>query len=322
MNVRKWLGVLGMCISLGMCMSLAGCRSPVSQRQESEQAKPAEVKRIMEPGAATVDGCIIEKFRVVSTCMNREIKAVVVLPPGYQEHSEKKYPILYTLHGMGAPYDCWSQMSPLRRALAKKPMIVVCMDGDADSFYLDSPYPRMAGRDTNDTTKVTSLFTTFFLNEFIPCLDQNYRVDTKNRMLTGFSMGGWGAFHYMLTKPAMFSSVSSLSGAFQIMKPEDGKIKNRLLTLLGPQPEFPERYANVDFNVRIQKCVQQGVKLPPLYLHCGMEDHLLGENQDMRRFLTEQGVACEYRESAGSHDWKFWRDASADVIDFHWRMLR
>ena len=316
MNAWKWSSALGICIGV------VGCWSPVSHSQENGKLNTVEIKRIMEPGTNTADGCSIEKFRVVSTCMNREISAVVVLPPGYKEHPAKSYPILYTLHGMDAPYDAWSQMPPLRRALAKKPMIVVCLDGDARSFYLDSPYPQMAGRNTNDTTKVASLFTTFFFNELIPCLDQNYRVDAKNRMLTGFSMGGWGAFHYMLAQPGMFSSVSSLSGAFQIMVPEAGKIENRLQTLLGPQPEFPERYTNVDFKVRIQKCVQQGVKLPPLFLHCGTEDHLLGENQEMRQFLKEQGVACEYRESAGGHNWKFWRDASTDVIDFHWRMLR
>ena len=45
------------------------------------------------------EGCTIDTFTVASPCMGREIKAVVVLPPGYQEQHAKHYPVLYTFHG-------------------------------------------------------------------------------------------------------------------------------------------------------------------------------------------------------------------------------
>ena len=87
----------------------------------------------------TIEGCIIEKLRVFSPSMGREIKAVVVLPPEYTKHSDKKYPVLYAFHGYDAPYTTWSDMSPLRKALATKPILVVSFDADRGSWYLPNP---------------------------------------------------------------------------------------------------------------------------------------------------------------------------------------
>jgi putative tributyrin esterase len=208
-------------------------------------------------------------------------------------------------------------MTPvLLQALKDKPMIVTCMDVDGYSWYLASPYPQMIARG-NDTTKVKSLFTTFFFDEFIPCLDQNYRINPKQRMLTGNSMGGFGAFHYMLTKPERFISVSSLSGLF-----EKTDADKKWMPLLGSIEDFPDRHRNVDVFQRVQKAGQQGVQLPAIYMICGTEDPLLPHNRAMQRLLKEQGIAFEYQESAGKHGWPFWSEKLPGVIDFHWRSVQ
>ncbi|MGO8705120.1 MAG: alpha/beta hydrolase [Candidatus Brocadiia bacterium] len=286
------------------------------------RAEPAAADRIMETSGVAPAGCTIEKFRVLSPAMGREIKALVVLPPEYKAHPEKRYPILYTLHGAAAPYDCFSAMLPLLQALKDKPMIVTCMDGDAWSWYIDSPVPLAAGRDPKDTARVKSLFTTFFFDEFIPCIDRHYRVNPRQRMLTGFSMGGFGALHYMLARPGEFVSVSALSGAFFHLNPPDERTEKFLSPMLGPYKEHAERYRALDLFTRIKDQVANGVKMPPIYLACGTEDGLLGSSRAMAGFLKEQGVACKSVESAGKHEWPFWRDASAGVIDFHWRSLQ
>ncbi|MEI6339858.1 MAG: alpha/beta hydrolase-fold protein [Verrucomicrobiota bacterium] len=261
--------------------------------------------------------------------MGRDIKAVAVLPPEYQAHPEKKYPVLYALHGYDAPYDVYSEMAPLRQALATKPMIVVSFDADRGSFYLDSPIlqtdylrPDKAGNSpTNQGTPVKSLFTTFFFDEFIPAINKCYRINSHQRMLTGFSMGGFGALHYMLAKPDQFVSVSSLSGFFPSL--DDPELKDVIERLLGPPPEGPKRYRLLDLYSRIRPLRKPtNWKLPPVYLHCGSEDRLLEQNHAMHKFLKEQDVACEFLETPGKHNWAFWKSASAGIIDFHWRSLQ
>ena len=273
------------------------------------------------------EGCIIEKFTLHSKSMEREIGVIVVLPPEYKEHPEKKYPILYTLHGGDAPFDTYSQMSPLRSALKKEPMIVTCFNGDKASYFLDSPFRQKPCDYSNEGKKkgasklplVKSLFTTFFFNEFVPYLDQHYRVNEKQRMLTGFSMGGFGAFHYMLMNPQMFVSVSSLSGYFAF---DDGRSEQEeLAPLLGVLAKHRARYDALNFCNQIKKLAEEKVKLPAISLYCGIEDPLMADSIKMHDFLQKQGYPSSLKKSRGIHDWKFWKGVSKEMIHFHWKSL-
>jgi len=287
----------------------------------------SDKERIKLESEASGEGCTIDSFSIFSKSMEREIRVVVILPPEYKTNPGKKYPILYTLHGGGAPYDTYSKMSPLRNALKTKPMIVTCFDGDRGSWFVDSPYLQKPKNYSNEPKKkdtpalpqVKSLFTTFFFDEFIPCVDKNYRVNEKQRMLTGFSMGSFGAFHYMLTKPEMFASVSSLSGCFSI---DDGTEADWKNPILGTLKSHPESYEAVNPFPRIKKCVEGKVKLPPVFLHCGTEDELMADNIKMNDFLINNSYVSSLKKSPGKHDWKFWVGSSAEIIDFHWKSLK
>ena len=275
---------------------------------------------------ASSEGCTIEKFNVYSKSMERAIRVIVILPPEYKAKPDKKYPILYTLHGFGAPYGTFSDMSPLRKALKDKPMIVTCMDGDKGSWYLDSTYTQ---KDYSNEAKkkgapklppVKSLFTTFFFDEFIPCVDKYYRVNPSQRMVTGFSMGGFGAFHYILTKPKMFASVSALSGSLVPMI--GGGLETYFQPILGTPSQHRDRYEEIDFYGRIKNLASKGEKLPPIFLHSGTEDGALPGSENMSKFLQSKGFNCKFEKSSGGHNWAFWSGASAGVIDFHWKTLK
>ena len=281
----------------------------------------------------TPEGCQLRRYTVSSPSMQRDIRVVVVLPPGYADSAEQRYPVLYALHGRGAPYDTWSQMSPLRKALRDMPMIVVCFDGDRAGWYVDS------------TKKKDSQFCAFFFDELMPHVADAYRTSGL-QAVTGFSMGGHGAFYYMLTRPEMFTSVSALSAAFM----EEGAWGADFEELLGDFEENKEAYRKTFIAERIEQYVTDGVKLPPMMSHCGTEDFLLERNRGFNAFMAEQnkrirqrlepqvaGIADQrerarkldalvaenrleflYKESPGTHNWAFWRDASDEVVAFHW----
>ena len=262
------------------------------------------------------DGCTVVQFTVASPSMKREIKASVMLPPEYQEKSGKRFPVLYALHGMGAPFNSWLEMPKLSKELVKHPMIVVCFSGDGSSFYLDS------------TQKTDSQFTSFFFKELLPYIDAHYRTiaEGKGRAVTGFSMGGFGAFHYLLEQPDAFGSVSSLSGAFASLyeaPPSKEQLKTvddwGLPALLGTFAEHPKAYQAIDLRTGINAALAKHVSLPPFYLHCGTDDDLLSQNRDMRDFLKSKNLPCEYLESDGAHNWSFWKEASVGVLEFHWK---
>ncbi|NLF31722.1 MAG: hypothetical protein GX591_12640 [Planctomycetes bacterium] len=293
-----------------------------------------------DPPAETTspEGCQIVKLDIPSACMGRPIRAVVVLPPGYQASPDKSYPVLYALHGLGAPYTVWSDMAPLRAALRTQPMIVASFDGDHAGWYIDA------------TQKPDSKFATFFFDEFMPAIEGRFR-SSGVRGVTGFSMGGYGAMGYMLQRPELFASASALSGAFYTVFNSDGKSHPSLEPLLGPIDANRQAYEAIVLAPRLAAWVEQDRKLPPLMLHCGTEDHLVENNRRFRSFLVEQNecirqrlqpqVADEpdprqrerqlnrlletrridftYIESPGAHNWDFWRGVSADLIAWHWK---
>lgn len=268
------------------------------------------------------EGCTIDKFTVRSPAMERDIQAVIVLPPEYKDHPDKRYPVLYAFHGMDAPYVCFSEMIPLRKALGDKPMIVACFDADRASLYIDSPLPQKWNRDPQDASTAKSLFTTFFFEEYIPAIDQLYRTDISRRMLTGFSMGGFGAFHYLLSRPEMFVSTSGMSSFLPDLAIPSGISLEFMLRLFGRIDGMAARHAALNPYTRFRTLIEAGAKLPPLGLWCGTGDYLLNDSRKMRDFLTSHHVPFEYHEGPGDHTWPYWRDTSAAVIDFHWKTLQ
>src|SRR4051812_26329622 len=73
--------------------------------------------------AATVDTAL-----TYSAAMKKNIKAVVVKPDGYIK--DKKYPVIYLLHGHGGNYADWISKVPGIKALADQyNVLIVCPDG-------------------------------------------------------------------------------------------------------------------------------------------------------------------------------------------------
>lgn len=129
---------------------------------------------------------------------------VTYLPPSYLEDPERKFPVVYLLHGINGGAreweprniddvfdDLWAQ------GLAES--IVVMPDGES-LWYVDSP---------------AVPWRSMFLTELVPLIDAEYRTlaTADYRALSGISMGGFGAYSIGLENPDMFSSLASHMGA-------------------------------------------------------------------------------------------------------------
>lgn len=297
----------------------------------------ADMNRIHDIELSHQDSCVVARFKCRSDVMDREIRAFVVLPPDYRRDGEESFPFLYALHGMGAPYDTYANMSRLRVALAEMPMIVVGFDADRASWYLDS------------TVKADSQFTAFLIDELMPSVEANWRFSGK-RAITGFSMGGFGAMHFALLAPEKFISVSGFSSA---VKPTYPSLMDRMdgfKGLLGGEGQEPD-LSQLRIFERLQATILSGVNFPPIYQHCGTEDFLIDYNREFRdlmvsinqvvskRIVEELGgdieedrdlrnkyqvlmqqraIQFRYVESPGAHDWSFWHGNIVELLRFHY----
>ncbi|WP_093877210.1 alpha/beta hydrolase family protein [Streptomyces sp. TLI_105] len=126
----------------------------------------------------------------------------IILPSGYYDDPNRRYPVLYFLHG--SPDDPIRQTYP---ALSmSNEMITVIPDGGARSWY--------ANWLNQNTVLGAQNWENFHLKQVIPFIDANLRTIAvkKSRAVAGISMGGFGAFHYAQARPDLFSQTASLSG--------------------------------------------------------------------------------------------------------------
>jgi S-formylglutathione hydrolase FrmB len=158
------------------------------------------------------------------------------------------------------------------------------------------------------------------LDDLIPLIDRTFptRAERLGRCLGGLSMGGYGALRLALRRPDMFCSAVSHSGAVffgHAALPANDPNAEEFRRILGDHPEGGPN----DLYALAEKLDRSMV--PALRLDCGTEDFLLEANRDFHGHLTNLGIAHEYAEFPGAHDWSYWDVHVQEAIRFHLRVL-
>ncbi|RKT20183.1 S-formylglutathione hydrolase FrmB [Streptomyces sp. 1114.5] len=129
----------------------------------------------------------------------------ILLPADYAQHPQRRYPVLYFLHGASDnPSDAALAYPALTAAQS---MITVIPDGGLRGWYTDWLDQGSAAGAQN--------WETFHLGQVLPFVEANLRTrtDRAHRAVGGLSMGGFGALHYAQDRPELFGQVLSMSGA-------------------------------------------------------------------------------------------------------------
>jgi enterochelin esterase-like enzyme len=226
-----------------------------------------------------------------SAAMDLEVGYNIYLPAGYDaaENKERRYPVLYWLHGMGQS-ESTDQYPPRYldeavKAGTIKPMIVVYASGGQRTYYTDSPAAH-------------SLAETEIIRELIPHIDATYRTNSvrDQRAIAGMSMGGFGALKFAFKYPELFSSVTAFAPG--IRDPESFA-KDRPDILARMFANDPKAYeANHPATLLRENLKEIRDKLP-ISLYVGTKDYLLAGSQSLDRQMTELKVAHTYQEFEG-----------------------
>ena len=208
--------------------------------------------------------------------------AVVYLPPTFKKN--KKYPVLYLLHGIGGDEFEWLNQGHPDRILdnlyAKKEikdMIVVLPNGRAMAN------DRATG-DIMAKDKVAAFanFEGDLLNDLIPYIEKSYPVlsDRSNRALAGLSMGGGQSLNFGLGNLNTFAWIGGFSSA--------------------PNTKMPEQLLPDPAKAKDQ------IKL--LWISCGDEDGLLNISERTRDYMIKNQVPHIFFKEPGKHDFKVWKN--------------
>ena len=134
----------------------------------------------------------------------------VYLPPSY-DFTEKRYPVIYVLHGFNGTSNSLTRkmQSAMDRMILGEEIqeaIAVFVDGSnrfGGSQYLSSP--------------TIGDYETYIRRDLVNFIDRQYRTipHRDSRGITGFSMGAYGSMHLSLKYPEVFSVVVAQAGTYK-----------------------------------------------------------------------------------------------------------
>ncbi len=220
-----------------------------------------------------------------SKLINKVREMHIYTPPGY-ETSKQDYPLLVLQHGHSDSFASWIAYGKAHWILDNliasgkaKPMIVLMADGH--------PIPESYGngRDPANTEELRR----DLMEAALPMVEKLYRVKPgrENRAIVGLSMGGLHSLTIGLNELDDFAWV----GAFSAAVPEQDAVKTALAN---------SAKTNEQLNL--------------LWIACGKEDFLLGENKEFIAALKDSGIEHEFMVTEGKHSWPVWRGYLADFL--------
>jgi enterochelin esterase-like enzyme len=216
----------------------------------------------------------LEMVEYDSKTVGTKRKMNVYTPPEYSK--DKKYPVLYLLHGIGGDENEWQRFASPDRLLDNLikdgkavPMIVVMPNGRAQK-------DDRAGGNAFESAPAFAVFEKDLLDDVIPAIESRYSVqaDREHRALAGLSMGGGQSLNFGLAHLDTFAWIGGFSSA--------------------PNTKAPEEL--------IPDSAKAKEQLKLLWLSCGNKDGLIRISQRMQRHLKKNDIPHVWNVDGNGHD--------------------
>lgn len=247
----------------------------------------AVVGRTATPGSST--GTLagrVEQGTYLSQVTGRAEGYRIYLPPSY-DGEDRRYPVLYLLHGW--PYDesHWDDLGVDEAADARigegavHPFIIVLPGADAEGLYVT-------------TSGGAQSFEEQLVNELMPHVDERFRtLQTREaRAIGGISRGGVWALEIGFRHADAFGIVGAHSPALSA---------NRAPPVYDPFALLRE----------------PGVERLRIYLSAGEADWARQETVELHQALARQGIQSELAIHPGAHQDEQWQRQLGEYLAFY-----
>lgn len=263
--------------------------------------------------------------------VGRKLKYAVLLPDGYAT-SDKRYPVLYLLHGYTGNYSSWLTYAQLPPAAATDHGLIVVMPDAGNTFYVN-----WHGADGDRPQRWEDAIAV----DLVKHVDATYRTvaDRRGRSVGGLSMGGYGAAVIGLRNPDRFAAVVTSGGALGAARRARDELRtgkpdwNEPATWDHPdRPVVPTRgfgtqaertpkgrlfttAAEADAHDPFELVQSADPKVCPyIHIDCGTEDDGLAESRAFADTLRKRRLPYSYLELPGGHAPPYWRAAARHAI--------
>lgn len=233
---------------------------------------------------------LVQQHTFSSAAAGQTVSYHVMLPPGYALNPDRRYPVVYWLHGANAVLNGMGLLaqwyfSGMTQGLVP-PALVVFPNGMPYGMWTDSKDGAVP-------------METVVVDELLPEIDTKFRTipNRDARLLEGFSMGGYGAARLGFEHHTLFGGVSILGAAALQVEfletPEGGSIPPDVYVEIyedvwGSDPAYflaQGPRARAEANLTGILATGQRVRMA-----VGQDDYLAANNIDFQAFLVDLGL--------------------------------
>jgi len=260
--------------------------SPTAQLQATELAVRAA--QVAQPSATPLPSATPQPSPTTPACNSQQgriqrdyllyehlpqpLEYLVYTPPCYAEQPDRRYPVLYLIHGQSFTHEQWDRLGADEAASA------LASAGEAAPFIIVMPRDRVWTPPSDDP------FGQALVERLVPEIDQTYRTlpDRAYRAIGGLSRGAGWALHLGLTRWDLFGAIGAHSPV--VFWSDSEKLRGWLRDI---PPE----------------------DLPRLYLDIGEKDRpeIMESATWLENLLTEEGIAHEWHLFQGYHEEDYWQ---------------
>lgn len=262
------------------------------------------------PGPAIRDGYtpagVVEEVQCPGSVPGPASRRMIVYLPSDYHHTQRRYPVLYLLHGARGYETSWirkgqvyqSTDSLLREGLAE-PCIVVMPNVNQYNDDRDYEGGRFKGA-WESILEVDGTAEYAFVHDVVNLVDSLYRTipDKGHRAVAGLSVGGYQSLFLVLNHPDVFGYVGIMSPYTWCLGRDHG-------------------YRKQFYGHLYEKMRAMYENDPPLgfYLYVGKCDIMRPSTARIHHRMRHKGYAHEYNTFPGGHAWpKGWMQEYKDML--------
>ncbi|MCQ2185993.1 MAG: hypothetical protein MJY92_04640 [Bacteroidales bacterium] len=245
-----------------------------------------------------VEGILEERFYKTSIKGPSQRRMLVYLPADYYS-SDKRYPVVYLLHGARGNETAWilqgemiSTVDSLTRIGRMPASIIValnCNQYDTEEQGMNSSFKSLV----QALSTVDGGFEASFMRDVLPYVDREFRTipDKQHRAIAGLSLGSLQSAYITATWPDCFDYVGLFSPIFKtnIKKSEHSGFYNR---------------KNFKENMKVQFAPENRPKRYSLMI--GRMDLYYRHSEYESVNLAASGYPHDFIVTGGRHDWPNW----------------
>lgn len=228
-----------------------------------------------------------------------------------QLHQDKKYPVLYLLHGHADDNTAWIRKSNIELLIRDFDVIVV-MPTTHRGFYTNSQY----GYKYFD-----------YMTKELPIVISNMFPASAKRedtYVAGYSMGGYGALKLAMTCPEIYGHSASMSGAtdnyFLAEKARDmfsvEDFAENIHNVFGGADDYYGSENDIKYLIdELQK--KDKSLIPQMYMCCGTKDPLWQPYAQLKEYIqNETKLEVKFDEEEEGHNWTFWNKELSRILQY------